>query len=207
MALTAEFKSLPANGGAPITSIEFSVNGGSAQAFAGILLNTPYTITGADLGDEIRIRAVNSVGAGEWSAVKSLSEANAEILLNNSFTDGTVWAGTDATTDFTITGGNLVIADRGPDFTHGVYQDVTLLANTTYTLSVTFSAASPGIRIKMEDESAFQTDVAGLTPLSTPGTYTANFTTTADTAWRFIISTTGEGGTATVNEVSLKLAA
>jgi hypothetical protein len=201
MPIDLTISSLPANGGSPITGIDWRKNAGSAVDLSTTATGT-YSIDAVP-GDEIQIRARNSIGASAWSLIKTVPVGSTQLLLNNSFTDGSVWAGTNVATSFSITGGNLVINDRGPDFTHGVFQDVVLLANTSHTISVTFSAASVGIRIKMQDSSGNQIDVPGLTPLTTPGTYTAPFNTGAETNWRFIISTTANGATATVNEVSL----
>jgi hypothetical protein len=59
---------LPDDGGAPITDLEYRVNGGAAVSF-GETTTGSYSIV-ADEDDEIQIRAVNAVGAGDWSDVK-----------------------------------------------------------------------------------------------------------------------------------------
>jgi hypothetical protein len=201
MAIDLTISSLPANGGSAILDIEWRKNAGSAVSLASAVTGT-YSIDAVP-GDSIQIRSRNAIGYSGWSVAKSVPVGATQVLLNNSFTDGSVWDGTDATTDFDITGGNLVINDRGPDFTHGVYQDIVLLPNTDYTLTITFSAASAGVRVKMQDSALVQTDVPGLTPLTTPGTYSATFNSGIETNWRYILSTTAPGATATINEVSL----
>lgn len=193
---------LPDNGGSPITDIQWNLNNGTANSFSSNVIGT-YRIT-AEPGDEIRIRAVNAVNANpsNWSLPKTIPASATQKVVNNSFDSGTTgWAGSDVTTDWTVTGGNLIINDRGPDFTHGVEQNLTLTANTDHTISVTFSAASVGVRVKMIDSGGTQNNV--LTPLTTPGTYQTTFNTGPETNWTIQLSTTADGATATFNEVSV----
>ena len=64
---------LPADGGAAITDLEYRVNGGTAVSL-GETTTGSYPIT-ADEGDDIQIRAVNAIGAGDWSDVKAVPSA------------------------------------------------------------------------------------------------------------------------------------
>jgi hypothetical protein len=59
---------LPDNGGAALTDIDYRVNGGAAVSL-GETTTGSYIIT-ADEGDDIEIRAVNVIGAGAWSDTK-----------------------------------------------------------------------------------------------------------------------------------------
>ena len=61
---------LPADGGASITDLEYRVNAGAAISL-GETTTGSYPIT-ADDGDDIQVRAVNAVGAGDWSDVKAV---------------------------------------------------------------------------------------------------------------------------------------
>ena len=68
--LSVTINSLPANGGATITDIEYSLDDGSWVSSGGI---ASFTISGLtnDISADGEIRAVNSVGAGPDSDVKS----------------------------------------------------------------------------------------------------------------------------------------
>jgi hypothetical protein len=73
--VSANITALPADGGAPITDLEYRVNGGAAVSF-GETTTGSYEIA-ADVDDEVEIRAVNAIGAGDWSDVKVVPEAAA----------------------------------------------------------------------------------------------------------------------------------
>lgn len=66
--------SLPDDGGDTITDIEYRVDGGSAVS-SGTSDTTGFTITSLtnDVEVDVEIRAVNSVGAGDWSDVKAVT--------------------------------------------------------------------------------------------------------------------------------------
>jgi hypothetical protein len=64
---------LPSDGGAPITDLEYRVNGGTAISL-GETTTGSYPITAVE-GDDIEIRAVNAIGAGDWSDVKAVPAA------------------------------------------------------------------------------------------------------------------------------------
>jgi len=199
MPIRAVITTLPSNGGSPITNIEYRINGGSAVSFGAAVPGT-YSTT-ADIGDDVEIRAVNAIGTGPWSDVKSIT-AETEILANPNFDDTSVWAGTDAGTAFSIAGGNMTITNRGPDFTHGVAQAVSFAAGEVYDVSVTVvSTSGGGVRIKIADF-----DIPALTPLTTPGTYTAQYTSPSAATRNFIISTSQAAASVVVSSVSLKLA-
>ena len=129
-----------------------------------------------------------------------------ELLLNNSFADGSVgsrvWeATTPASAVWSISGGELRIQNRGDTFADGIFQTVSVLPSRAYDVSVTVnSVAVGGVRIKLEDF-----DIPGLTPLTTPGTYTAIWTNSSWTTRRFIVSTSQPTADVRVGEVSFKL--
>jgi hypothetical protein len=199
MPINAIISALPSNGGAALTKIQARNNGGTAYD----LTTSPAVgtfATTAGIGDTVEIRAVNSVGNGAWSDVKTLS-GNPELLVNANFDAAGTWAGTAGTTAFTISGGNLNITNRGDSFLDGVGQDISFAA-ATYDISVTVvSATSGGVRIKID-----ATDIAGLTPLTVAGTYTAQYTSPSAATRKFIVSTSQAAASVVVSAVSLKLA-
>ena len=62
---------LPNDGGSPITDLEYRVNAG-AVVLLGETTTGSYPIA-ADEGDDIQVRAVNAVGAGDWSNVQTVA--------------------------------------------------------------------------------------------------------------------------------------
>jgi surface protein len=60
--------SLPSDGGAPIADIEYRVNSGDAVS-TGETTTGSYLIA-ADEGDDVEIRAINAIGAADWSDTK-----------------------------------------------------------------------------------------------------------------------------------------
>lgn len=68
---TVTITTLPDDGGSALTDIEYRVNSGSAVSLGETTTGT-YSITASD-GDDVEIRAVNSVGAGAWSDTKTVS--------------------------------------------------------------------------------------------------------------------------------------
>jgi hypothetical protein len=201
MALRVVISNLPANGGDPITDIDFRLNGGSAVSLGESTPGT-YDLAGSTITDTVEIRAVNSVGDGAWSDVKALSGDSEELLANPNFDSAATWAGTAGTTAFTISGGNLTITKRGDSFLDGVAQPISFAAGVTYDISVTVvSNVSPGVRIKVGEQ-----DIAGLTPLTVAGTYTAQYTSPSAATRNFIVSASGDPSNVIVSAVSLKVA-
>lgn len=70
--LTVTISTLPYDGNSTLTDLEYRIDGGSAVSF-GAAIADDYTISGLtdDVEVDIEIRAVNAVGDGEWSDVKS----------------------------------------------------------------------------------------------------------------------------------------
>lgn len=70
--IVVDITALPSNGGSAITALQYRLDGGSAVAFAGTGTG-PRTITGLTPSTEydVEIRAVNAVGNGAWSDLKS----------------------------------------------------------------------------------------------------------------------------------------
>lgn len=210
MALRAVISNVPSNGGATITALQSrrNLSDGTIATLGGTTAGT-YEIADSSIGDSVQIRAVNSVGNGAWSDAKTIGE-NPELLLNASFDDTSTWAGTDDggvsgnATEFVISGGNLTITDRGGSFADGVFQAVSFAA-ATYNVAVTVDEileGSGGVRIKIDGF-----DIPELTPLTTPGTYTATYTSPSAATRNFIISVSSPTTQARVSAVSVKLAA
>jgi hypothetical protein len=134
----------------------------------------------------------------------------AELLGNPSFADATVWAGTDALTLFSISGGNLTITQRADPgnpngFLEGVAQTVASIGGTkTYYITATLNsvtAGSGGLRIKV-DEYDLPT-INGITGTSV--TATALWTSSPSTFDReFIISTSSANTSLIVGAVSMR---
>lgn len=76
-----QIASLPADGGQPITGIEYRLNAGPAAGLGGA---TPgaYPVAAAE-GDTVQIRAVNAVGAGAWSDARAMPAATVAATLSN----------------------------------------------------------------------------------------------------------------------------
>lgn len=102
--LAVTITSLPANNGASITDVEYRVDGGSPVSSGGI---TSFTIIGLtpSVAVDIELRAVNSVGAGAWSDVKSGTPASS--------------GGGGADDPSTIFGANLVAWYEAADLSNG----------------------------------------------------------------------------------------
>lgn len=68
---------LPADGGSPITALEYRVGTGAAIAFAGTGTGVRVVTAGltAGVAVDLQVRAVNAVGAGAWSDIKSRTPA------------------------------------------------------------------------------------------------------------------------------------
>jgi hypothetical protein len=71
--ISVNILTLPSDGGAPITDLEYRVNAGAAVSF-GETTTGSYPIVAVE-GDDVQIRAVNAVGAGDWSDVKVVPSA------------------------------------------------------------------------------------------------------------------------------------
>lgn len=68
---------LPADGGSPITALEYRVGTGSAIAFTGTGTGVRVVTAGltAGVAADLQVRAVNAVGAGAWSDTKNRTPA------------------------------------------------------------------------------------------------------------------------------------
>lgn len=64
---------LPADGGSPITALEYRVGTGAAIAFAGTGAGVRVVTAGLTAGAaaDLQVRAVNAVGSGPWSDIKN----------------------------------------------------------------------------------------------------------------------------------------
>lgn len=70
MTISVIITNMPANGGAAITGVDYRINGGAPISLGATGPGTYATV--AALGDNVEIRAVNSVGPGPWSAAKNI---------------------------------------------------------------------------------------------------------------------------------------
>jgi hypothetical protein len=208
MPLNLSIISYPPDGGAAINRARYRVNGGTPIELPSAAIGTYTTV--ADIGQAVDLAFGNSVGWGPYSATKTISTGAPEILLNPSFDTDTVWAATEpGGTLFTISGGNLNITRRADPanasgWLEGVFQDVEVINGRTYDIEVVITAASGGGgRIKIADY-----DIPSLTPLTTPGTYTAAWTNTqfsGTSTRRFICSTSQQAANVTFASVSMRL--
>ena len=66
---------LPASGGSAITDLEYRIDGGAAVSFGQTTVGTFATT--AEEGDDVQIRAVNAIGAADWSDTKEVPAATA----------------------------------------------------------------------------------------------------------------------------------
>lgn len=71
------FTGLPSDGGSPLTALEYRVGTGVATALVGTGLGTRLVSAGFTAGSasDVQVRAVNAIGAGPWSTVKSVTPA------------------------------------------------------------------------------------------------------------------------------------
>jgi len=69
--LTITIIALPVNGNSPITALEYRLNGGSATALIGVGTGARDITVPATTLATVEIRAVNAIGNGAWSDLKS----------------------------------------------------------------------------------------------------------------------------------------
>lgn len=79
---------LPVSGGAPITDIEYRRDAGPEISLGASAPGTfPST---AELGEDVQIRAVNSVGQGPWSAVKTIAPVAPGVIASDALSGRTL---------------------------------------------------------------------------------------------------------------------
>jgi len=122
--LALTISTLPADGGAAITGLEYRLDGGAAVALPGIVPGS-YQIAGLtdDQAYDVQLRALNAEGAGGWSDVKTATPTTAavsgwaafdEAASDPSITFSDIVAGGDAYRLATITGSaDLAFAQAG----------------------------------------------------------------------------------------------
>jgi len=71
--LTINITALPVNGGSPITALEYRLNGGAATALVGVGTGARDITVPAVTEADVEIRAVNAIGNGAWSDLKSVT--------------------------------------------------------------------------------------------------------------------------------------
>ena len=114
---------LPADGGSAITDLEYRVNAGAAISL-GETTTGSYPIT-ADDGDDIQVRAVNAVGAGDWSDVKAvpagetgdLPDLAYDVLLE-AYDPDSLFADTEGTTAAAVDGAVARVNDTSVNSNH-----------------------------------------------------------------------------------------
>ena len=74
-ATTINIATLPANGGSAITALEYDINSSGTPISLTGTGTGDKTISALTSGDDVRVRAVNAIGNGAWSAVKTYTEA------------------------------------------------------------------------------------------------------------------------------------
>lgn len=72
-----QIDALPNDGGSPITALEYRVGAGSPIALAGTGVGDRIVTSGwtAGVAADTQVRAVNAIGAGEWSDIKNRTPA------------------------------------------------------------------------------------------------------------------------------------
>lgn len=75
--ISFDLTALPSDGGSAITALEYRVGTGAAIAFAGTGTGVRVVTAGLTAGAaaDLQVRAVNAVGAGDWSDVKNRTPA------------------------------------------------------------------------------------------------------------------------------------
>ena len=109
--ISVNILTLPADGGAPITDLEYRVNAGAAVSF-GETTTGSYPIV-ADEDDEVQIRAVNAVGAGDWSDVKVVPAAVAGVQATGGTETVITQGGNFYRVHTFLTGGDFVVTQGG----------------------------------------------------------------------------------------------
>jgi hypothetical protein len=103
--LTINISALPDDGGAAINELQFRNNGGTATAMTGTGTGARQITVTAETEADIEIRAVNAVGNGDWSDIKTATptvspaptltdltyDSGTETASATSSADGTAW--------------------------------------------------------------------------------------------------------------------
>jgi hypothetical protein len=103
--IVVNITALPSDGGSAITALQYRLDGGSPVAFSGTGTGS-RTITGltASVEYDVEIRAVNAVGSGAWSDLKS---ATPTAGSSASYIDHGVFLASGGTATVTVPGGVL----------------------------------------------------------------------------------------------------
>lgn len=118
--LTVNITAVPSNGGSAITALEYRLDGGAAVAFAGTGTGS-RNITGLTNATEydVEIRAVNAIGPGAWSDLKSATPAIGGALTVSSTTGspevitGVTYGGVSGASYRFNTSGTIVFSGTG----------------------------------------------------------------------------------------------
>ncbi len=97
--------SLPANGGSPITALQYRIDGGTAVTMSGTGTGDRI-VTGLTNGTEVdfELRAVNAIGNGAWGDLKSVTPVAPSVTYIEFSTLSSMTAGGSAGATRTYTG-------------------------------------------------------------------------------------------------------
>lgn len=172
--------SLPSNGGATITDVEYDVDASGTWISLGATSGTTtVTMAAASTSYAIRLRAVNSVGNGLTGNSESATSGSAAATAPSAFVDAnwSVATGSGANElDITIASlpanGGATITDVEYDVDGG--GSWTSLAATSGTITVTMAAASTSYDIRLRAVNSVGSGAAGNTESATSGASAGN---------------------------------
>ncbi len=165
---TLTISALPANGGSPITALQYRLDGGAPVTLSGTGTGA-RTITGLTNGTtySVEVRAVNAIGAGVWSAAKNVTPVAAAATFNTSTTGPYFTAVADVpVTDAMTVAARLKLNTTG--WTTG-RRHLIDFASTSFIVSFNFNGE---VGVGVEDNTGVS--------LRTPGTLTGVVAPTSD---------------------------
>lgn len=167
--------SLPSNGGATVTDVEYDIDASGTWISLGATSGTTtVTMAAASTSYAIRLRAVNSVGNGLTGNSESATSGSAAATAPSAFVDAnwSVATGSGANElDITIASlpanGGATITDVEYDVDGG--GSWTSLAATAGTITITMAAASTSYGIRLRAVNSVGSGTAGNTESATSG--------------------------------------
>ena len=168
--------SLPSDGGAAITDVEYDIDGGNSWTSLGATSGTTtITMAAASTSYAIRLRAVNSVGAGAAGNSESATSGATPTTVPDAFVDAnwSVATGSGAN-ELDITIASLP-SDGGSAITDIEYDIdasntwISLSTTTTGTTTVSMAAASTSYAIRLRAVNGVGNAAAGNSESATSG--------------------------------------